>query len=119
MPRNPKVRIVGVPPGEAPLWAREKWVGLELPLGRWTSPVRTPGFGVVSGPRSILSYIWALLLGRFEMVKGYMVPADEAVNILSESSPEAATWWRTNASQLLGPNRYFLFHEQACQFIQD
>src|SRR5215471_17510443 len=26
------VRILRPPPGEAPLWVREKWVGLELPL---------------------------------------------------------------------------------------
>ncbi len=28
------IRIVNVPAGEAPLWVREKWVGLELPLVR-------------------------------------------------------------------------------------
>jgi hypothetical protein len=29
------VRILTVPPGEAPGWVREKWVGLELPLAQW------------------------------------------------------------------------------------
>ena len=32
------VRIVAVPLGEAPLWVREKWVGLELPLTRYATP---------------------------------------------------------------------------------
>jgi hypothetical protein len=31
------VRIIAVPPGEAPLWVREKWVGLTLPLTRFDS----------------------------------------------------------------------------------
>jgi hypothetical protein len=47
------IRIVRIPPGEAPFWVREKWVGLELPLadgdrgprGAYTS-------GVLSGPRN-------------------------------------------------------------------
>src|SRR5712664_1703512 len=29
------IRIFAVPPGEAPAWVREKWVGLELPLAQW------------------------------------------------------------------------------------
>ena len=28
------VRIVAVPPGEAPLWVRQRWVGLDLPVVR-------------------------------------------------------------------------------------
>jgi hypothetical protein len=30
------VRIIAVPPGEAPLWVREKWVGVELPVARYS-----------------------------------------------------------------------------------
>jgi hypothetical protein len=30
------IRIIAVPPGEAPLWVREKWVGLDLPVARYS-----------------------------------------------------------------------------------
>ena len=31
--------VTATPPGEAPLWVREKWVGIELPLmQRWSIP---------------------------------------------------------------------------------
>ena len=39
---NGTIRIVGVPPGEAPLWVREKWLGLELPLAGFPSPGEYP-----------------------------------------------------------------------------
>ena len=30
------VRIIAAPPGEAPLWVRQKWVGLDLPVARYS-----------------------------------------------------------------------------------
>jgi hypothetical protein len=27
-----RIRIVSAPPGEAPQWVREQWIGCELPL---------------------------------------------------------------------------------------
>ena len=46
-----RIRIIAVPPEEAPAWVREKWVGLELPLARWSSsPIAGGTYGVL--PRS-------------------------------------------------------------------
>src|SRR3981189_3195245 len=91
---KPSVRIIAVPPGEAPLWVREKWVGLELPLLRWRAAGTFIGFGAVSGPRTCLAQIWALLRGRSHRIYGFAVDASRAVEILARASPEAATWWR-------------------------
>jgi hypothetical protein len=113
------VRIISVPPGEAPLWVREKWVGLELPLTRWASPKKFLGFGVVSGPRTCLAQLWAALLGRAQSVTGFPVEASRAVEILEASSPQAASWWRENASELIQPKRYLLFHAEACEIIPE
>ena len=46
------VRIVAVPPGEAPLWVREQWVGLDLPVARYSGHRKFLGLGVLSMPRS-------------------------------------------------------------------
>ena len=112
------VRIIAIPPGEAPLWVREKWVGLELPLARGPSAGRFHGFGVLSGPSTCLRQIWAILSGRAHRTLGYPVDATQALEILAKSSPEAAAWWRENAADFVAPRRYLLFHEYACQVVE-
>jgi len=112
-----KIRIVGIPKGEPPLWVRETWVGLELPLAGGSAAGTFYGFGAVTGPRSWLGHVWGLLLGRAERIMGYAVYADRAVGILAESSPEAAAWWRENASELLAPGRCLVFHADECEVL--
>ena len=108
------LKITSVPRGEAPLWVREKWVGLALPLGqRSTSPGAHWGFGVLSGPRNLFSCLYALFRGKYEKNSGYVVQASTAVELLTETSPEAADWWRTHASHLLKPGKMFLFDQGA------
>ena len=117
-----KVRIVGVPPGEAPLWVREKWVGLELPLtgiSRLNKPVELRGLGVLTGPRTILGQLWSRLMGRSHYVKGYVVPVAAAVQVLDQTSPEAAKWWEANAPYALEPSRKFIFREEVCELVPD
>ena len=59
------IRIVRTPPGEAPLWVREKWVGLELPLASGDyGPRHAYTSGVLSGPSNRLIALVRLLLGR-------------------------------------------------------
>ena len=111
------IRIIAVPPGEAPFWVRQQWVGLELPLAISTTARDYFGFGVVSGPQTRLRQVWAMLLGRAERIQGYAVEGARAVEILQSSSPEAAMWWRTHAAQILAPRRCFVFHAHVCQVI--
>jgi hypothetical protein len=117
--RKTNVRIISVPPGEAPLWVREKWVGLELPLTGWISPKKFPTFGAVSGPRTYLAQLWAAFMGRAERIYGFPVDASRALEILEVSSPEAASWWRKNTPELIQPKRYLVFHAEVCQIIPE
>ena len=114
---NASVRIVGVPPGEAPLWVREKWIGLELPLARYAEPKEYLTFGVVSAPGSWIAQCWARFRGRADRTSGYAVEGARAVDILERSSPEAAAWWREHAPQFVGPKGYLVFHAHVCDVV--
>ncbi len=103
--------VTSVPSGEAPLWVREKWVGLKLPLtGRLSAGIFRGG-GVLTGPRGPVLSLLALLSGRLPRKEGYIVDALAAVQILETTHPEAAAWWKENASHLMRPDRRFLFEK--------
>src|SRR5262245_60617773 len=108
------VRIVSVPPGAAPLWVREKWVGLELPIAGDLTEARTVGVNVKP---TLLHHWWAILRGRSEIIVGYRVEAKSAVDILETSSPDAAEWWRKNTPEYLRYGRLFVFHAEACRLV--
>jgi hypothetical protein len=78
------IRIIAAPLGEAPLWVRQKWVGLDLPVTRYSGRSRFLGLGVLSMPRSWLGQWLAVIKGRAELVAGYAVEAIPAVGILGE-----------------------------------
>jgi hypothetical protein len=108
------VRITSVPPGEAPLWVREKWVGLELPICGPAIPRIYRTVGVVTGPRSLLGSLFAVLRRRTRKTPGYMVSGEAALVALEERSPDAAAWWRANAPGFVQPGRYLVFQESVC-----
>lgn len=104
--------VTAVPPGEAPLWVREKWVGIELPLTqRSSSPGTFPAAGVLTGPRDLLSYLLGWLSGKFVRREGYLVNALAAVEALEAVHPDAAAWWKKHTPHLMRPNRRFLFQK--------
>ena len=108
------IRITSVPPGEAPLWIREKWVGLELPT---SGPARTRIYhtvGAVTGPISFLGLFAAVLRGRTKKTSGYLVSGRASLKALNEASPEAAAWWCANAPNFVRAGRHLVFHESAC-----
>lgn len=115
---NLRVRIISTPPGDAPLWVREKWVGIELPTARCTGPAVAVGFGVFS--KNAWSF-WRRLIGLFsgegELVKGYVVNALTAVQLLEQVSPKAADWWRQSTPRALTSKDNFMFHAEACEEI--
>jgi hypothetical protein len=106
------VRIESIPEGEAPLWVREQWVGLVLPLAQHRqAPLQFLTSGVLTGPKSLTSWLFALFTGKFVRQAGYKVQAKAAVEILATRSPEAAAWWRENAAHTLQAGRYFVFRQ--------
>ncbi len=109
-----KVRIIRAPIGEAPEWVREAWVGLELPLAHLEEVTVETG-GVLTGPRSSLGYWWAKLTGRLEVVSGYVVRSDRAIDLLGRSRPDAAAWWQTHAPKFCEPGAEFIFDAPACE----
>ncbi|NJC40501.1 hypothetical protein GGQ87_000759 [Brevundimonas alba] len=108
-----KVRIVRAPKGEAPLWVREAWIGLELPLAL-PDEVTEETSGVLSGPNSWLGYWWARLRGRIHQTSGYVVNSARAIDILARSQPKAADWWRVNAPRFCELDAEFMFDTPAC-----
>ena len=109
------IRIIAAPPGEAPLWVRQQWVGLDLPVARYSAGGRFLGLGVLSMPRSWLGQWLSVFRGRAELIAGYTVEALPAFGILGAKSPEAAAWWHQNTPHLIAPKRYLLFHEEVCR----
>jgi hypothetical protein len=113
------LRITSVPAGEAPLWVREQWVGLVLPLAQQKStPLTFLTSGVVSGPRTFLSFLLALFSGKLERRSGFRVETQAAVAVLETRSPEAAAWWRETVPHQLQPKRYFVFESEAGNVIE-
>lgn len=78
----PMIKIVRVPEGEAPEWVRAAWVGHVLPCDPFVGYAQTRDKGVVS------------LRETTRNKRSYAVPQKEALQILRNSSPNAAAWWR-------------------------
>jgi hypothetical protein len=100
--------------GEAPEWVRDAWIGVRLPLA-FPRKRNWRGSGILSGPRTFLGQLWALISGKMLRVSGYAVNAKTAVDLLAEKNSAGAEWWRQNAPELLSGRRHFVFDEDACQ----
>ena len=112
------IRIVGVPPGEAPETIRRAWVGLVLPVApRYGGRSRFPVFGVLTGPRGFLGTCLALLSGRSRREDGYAVRGRIAVETLTERSPEAADWWRSNVPHVVRAGHILVFSADVCEEV--
>src|SRR2546428_2047527 len=108
-----RVRIISVPPGEAPADIRRAWVGLTLPIvGR--GPMTGSGSGVLTGPKSILEPLWRLVTFRMQVHEGYAVDVATAIDILAKARPDAAAWWRHAAPHLFRPGHRFVFARGCC-----
>jgi hypothetical protein len=116
---NPtRIRIASVPPGDAPLWVRQKWVGVELMTALGSRPGIFPSASVLA-PASFFASVWRQITGQSRKVGGYPVQVTAAIDALAISSPEAAMWWRENTPQLLSPHRMFVFDANACEVVNE
>ena len=113
------LKITSVPPGEAPVWVREQWVGLSLPLAQQCTHAhayRTSG--VLSRPTTRIGRLFTRFSGKSGSESGYAVESVLAIQVLAKSSPEAADWWRSNAAYLLQPGQYLVFQEGTGHVVQ-
>ena len=109
------IRIVAIPPGEAPENIRSAWVGVCIPLPIFHKSAKTwRTAGVLTGPKTFFARLSALLGGRFERKTGYAVSSVEAIVALEAANPEAAKWWRENVPQSINPGRAFVFPNEVC-----
>jgi hypothetical protein len=100
------LRILRVPPGEAPEEIRRAWVGIELPLRRGeTQPNPLWSVGVLSqqGPATLT---------------GYAVEGRAAVAALAREAPEAAWWWRTHAPHVVATGYRLFFPTEVCERLE-
>jgi hypothetical protein len=110
-----KIRIIAVPRGEAPLWVREQWVGLELPVSGNPGPQTLTGYGVLSGPPPLsLEQFEAGHRGRLAVVTGYCVSTGAAIDILEGVSAEAAEWWKSTLARSVAMP-FLMFEKECCE----
>jgi hypothetical protein len=101
------IRIRALPPGDPPEWVRAAWVGLELPLivGQ-VRPEEGPAQQAVSRQ-------------QVNVPEGYAVDGKTAVETLESASSEAASWWRSNAPDVLAPGYQLVFPAHVCERLDD
>jgi hypothetical protein len=102
------IRVVAIPPGEAPADVRAAWVGCVLPLFATTddprvSPQRK---GVLSG-------------GKEECSSGFTVRVVDAIRALERHDARAARWWRENTPHLIQPGKLFVYPGDVCELVED
>jgi len=113
-----QIRIKSIPPGEAPEHIRQAWVGLVIPVPPRVVQRRSfLGFGVLSGPKSRMGALLALLFGRAERHTGYLVSSKVALDLLAARSPDAVDWWRKNAPRFFESGQGFIFSSDSCEEI--
>ncbi len=98
-----RIRIVKVPAGQAPLWVREAWVGVEIPLVETEQAVSGQQVGALGGAASP------------ENLQGYEVHGSAALTALCKAGKsEAADWWRMHSA--LGGG-HLVFGKQFCELV--
>ena len=100
-----RIRIVGLPPGEAPIDIRQAWIGLELPLadGKSQTQRSVRELGVLTGPKSLLGFLAADIFRLGARTENFVVRAEKVFEILEDANPEAAGWWKENTPNLYKP----------------
>ena len=113
------IRIVGVPDGEAPLWVREEWVGLSLPLAQSGTSVRTYfTSGVLTAPKGLLSFLIYITRRRGQTGNRFSCRCRDRSCGLAEKNLEAAAWWQENTVLLNRPGRKFMFQRHVAEVYE-
>ena len=102
----PKIRIIAVPPGQAPEWVRGCWVGLEMEtLGQ--VPRDAALCGAVDGSSVSAN------------AGGFRVKADTALRALVAVAPDAAHWWQGRSILRYGSTAELVFKSEVCLLLPE
>jgi hypothetical protein len=116
-----QIKIVAAPQGPNPLWVREAWIGLYLPvLEGHHQPQRYFVLPDRAGYQAVgwKGYVFSLLCwltGQMRVTEGYPVPSARAIEILAISRADAALWWKENAPTMLRAGMVFIFDLPSCE----
>lgn len=109
------VRIVNVPDGDAPLWVRQAWIGLTLPLSDgMDGPILCLTESVLAS-QGWFSRLVRSLVGTGRQDEGYVVDVCEALAVLRASRPDAAGWWSDHCRRAIVRHDRFVFNRAACE----
>jgi hypothetical protein len=113
------IRIIEIPPGEAPERIRAAWVGVTIQLADIPEP--QPSIWSTTG---VLGREHGLL-ARFKSLFGvpvaeqpnvaYVVDVIAAIESLRAQSPSAAAWWERRTPHLLKLGKRFCFAASCCE----
>ena len=116
-----QIRIIEIPPGEAPEQIRAAWVGVIIRLADVPEP--QPGIWATTG---VLGKELGLL-AKFKRFLGapvveqpypsYVVDVLAAMDALRAQSSSAAAWWESHTPHLLKPGKKFCFAASCCEVI--
>lgn len=96
-----RIKVIKAPPGQAPQWVRDAWVGIELSVA--TDEV----IGIQTG----------IYGGAPENMGGFRIEGKEAFLALRSHNPRAHNWWRHNV-----PTAFFnvlVFARDACEIVKE
>jgi hypothetical protein len=108
------IKILRRPLGEAPEWVRDAWIGLSLPTHQ-KSAHTLRALSALSGRNGLLLRLVDVIRGKSFRIFGFMVNGKTAVDLLAETQPAAAEWWRTNAAGYLSGREYLIFDAACCE----
>lgn len=97
-----KIKIIAIPPGEAPEEIRKEWIGMILPVAE-NKPPDTIQRGVVSGKSSNIT--------------GYSVETEVAIEELGKKNSEAANWWKRHVNLCPFLKSWLIFSGEVCELI--
>jgi hypothetical protein len=100
----PKIRIIDIPPGQAPEHIRRAWVGLEM-----ETTGQAPGNVILRG----------VIDGKPDSnppnAGGYCVKTAEALRVLNVAHPDKAAWWQAALGRF--PPSTLVFKREVCLLI--
>ena len=102
-----RIKITGLPGGQAPEVIRRAWIGVEIPVDESEEQPCTQDTGgiLVRGEQPVPKRV-------------YTVFALDAFKALKKHNNGASLWWAASAPQWFREGMHLLFDESACELIE-